>query len=261
MNAGRPIAEEDLHACVDAALDPARRAEVDHYLKHHPDVAQRVQAYAQQREALRATFAPIAEEPIPPELNLSNLGEAYVRPSRNVPWRSAAAAALLFGLGGAGGWTMQGTSDLHPSGIAALAREAAFNYSVYGPDRMHPVEIKAADSADLVDWISRRLQAPIKVPDLTSSGYRFMGGRLVATAHGPAGLLMYDNHNGIRLVMFVRPMDADKNTQTISKSSDGAVTGFSWAHNGLGYSVVGAASPDILHPLANEIRRQVDINI
>ena len=261
MNAGRPITEEDLHAYVDAALDPARRAEVDNYLKHHPDEAQRVQGYAQQREELRATFAPIAEEPIPPELNLANLVEAYRRPSRSAPWRAVAAAVLLFGLGGAGGWTMHGTSDTQPSGIAVLAREAAFNYSVYGPDRMHPVEIKATDSADLVDWISNRLQTPIKVPDLTSSDYRFMGGRLVATAHGPAGLLMYDNDHGIRLVMFVRPMDTDKNTQTMSQSVNGPVTGFSWAHNGIGYSVVGAASPDILHLLANKIRQQVDINI
>ena len=152
-------------------------------------------------------------------------------------------------------------STLDPSGPAVLAREAAFNYSVYGPDRMHPVEIKATDSADLVDWISSRLNTPIKVPDLTSSDYRFMGGRLVATAHGPAGLLMYDNDHGIRLVMFVRPMDTDKNTQTMSQSANGTVTGFSWAHNGIGYSVVGAASPDILHLLANEIRQQVDINI
>ena len=261
MNAARPITEEDLHAYVDAAPDPARRAEVDNYLKHHRDVAQRVHGYAQQREELRATFAPIAEEPIPPELNLANLVEMYRRPSRSAPWRATAAAVLLFGLGGAGGWTVHGTSDSQPPGIAALAREAAFNYSVYAPDRVHPVEIKAADSADLVDWISSRLNTPIKVPDLTSSGYSFMGGRLVATTHGPAGLLMYNSHHGIRLVMFVRPMDTDKNFQTMSQSANGAVTGFSWAHNGIGYSVVGAASPDILHPLANEIRQQVDINI
>jgi anti-sigma factor RsiW len=261
MSTGRPITEEDLHAYVDAALDPARRAEVDDYLKHHPDVARRVQGYARQREELRATLAPIAEEPIPPELNFASLIEAYQRPSRSAPWRAVAAAILLFGLGGAGGWTMHGTSDAQPSGIAALAQEAAFNYSVYGPDLMHPVEIKAADSADLVDWISNRLQTPIKVPDLRSSGYRFMGGRLVATAHGPAGLLMYDDDHGIRLVMFVRPMDTDKNTRTMSQTVNGPVTGFSWAHNGIGYSVVGAASPDILHPLANEIRQQIDINI
>jgi anti-sigma factor RsiW len=262
MSAGRPITEEDLHAYVDAALDPSRRAEVEAYLKHHADVAQRVQGYMQQREALRAIFGPIAEEPIPSKLNLTSLVEAGRRPSRNMPWRAAAAAVLLFSLGGVGGWTFRGASSyIEPSGIAALAQEATFNYTVYSPDHMHPVEFKAANSAELIRWISNRLQTPIMVPDLSASGYRFMGGRLVATVHGPAGLLMYDNDHGIRLVMFVRPMERDMNTHRMSQSVNGPVTGFSWAHNGIGYSVVGAASPDILHPLANEIRRQLTTGI
>jgi anti-sigma factor RsiW len=99
------------------------------------------------------------------------------------------------------------------------------------------------------------------VPDLSSSGYRFMGGRLVATMHGPAGLLMYNNDQGIRIVMFVRPMRRDMNTPNMSQSVNGTVTGFSWAQKGIGYSVVGAASPDILHPIANEIRRQLTASI
>lgn len=260
MNSDRPITEQDLHAYVDAGLDPVRRAEIEDYLKNHMDVARRVQGYAQQREELRAMFAPVADEPIPPELNLVSLVEAHRRPQRSAPWRAVAAAVLLFGLGGVGGWTMHGSSATQQTGISSLAQEAAVNFSVYAQDRMHPVEIKAADSTDLVDWISNRLQTPIKVPNLTSSGYRFMGGRLVATAHGAAGMLMYNNDQGIRLVMLVRPMDTVKNTQTMTQSVNGPVTGFSWAHNGIGYSVVGAASPDILHPLANEIRLQVNIN-
>lgn len=262
MSAGRPITEEDLHAYVDVALDAARRAQVDEYLQHHPDVAQRVRGYVQQREALRAMLDPVAEEPVPPQLNLASLVEAHRRPSRDVVWRAAAAAVLVFGLGGVGGWTVRGASSgAGPSGIAALAQEAAFNYSVYSPDQVHPVELEAANSAELVRWISNRLQTPIMVPDLSASGYRFMGGRLVATAQGPAGLLMYGNGHGIRLVMFVRPMERDMNTPKMSQSVDGPVTGFSWAHHGVGYSVVGATSPDILHPIANEVRRQVSIGI
>ena len=35
----RPITEDDLHAYVDSALEPERRAEVASYLADHPDVA------------------------------------------------------------------------------------------------------------------------------------------------------------------------------------------------------------------------------
>jgi anti-sigma factor RsiW len=259
MTLERPITEEDLHAYVDAALKPPRLNEVEAYLKSHPDVALRVAGYARQTEQLRAAFAPVAEEPVPPELNLAQLIEARRRPSRLAPWRAAAAAILLVGFGAAGGWSMRGPAPAAP--LAALAQEAAYNFSVYGPDQMHPVAIRAPERDDLVSWLSSRLHTPVKVPDLSASGYSFMGGSLVATAHGPAGMLMYGNGHGTRLVMFVRPMGIDKDVPTMVQSTNGAVTGFSWSNNGIGYSLVGAASPDILHPLANQVRAQVSPDI
>ena len=150
-----------------------------------------------------------------------------------------------------------GAVHLPATGMTALAQEAAFNYSVYGPDKIHPVEFDAANSGALVDWISSRLQTRITVPDLTSAGYKFMGGRLVATYHGPAGMLMYDNAQGSRLVMFVRPMEVDKNQPKMVPYVQGAVAGFSWTRNGIGYSVMSDAPPDILHPLADDVRQQV----
>jgi anti-sigma factor RsiW len=256
MMNSRPITEEELLAYVDELLDTARRKEVEAYLAAHPDVAHTVVGYIRQRDMLRAALAPIAEEPVPPQLNLARLVEQRLRPSRLSPWRAAAAALVLFGLGGAGGWSLHGIGT-EPVGITALAQEAALNYAVFGDDHVHPVEFKPGQSGQLMDWISSRLNISLKPPDLSASGYRFMGGRLVATAHGPAGLLMYDNGLGNRLVMFVRPMDADKDTKTMMQSASGPMTGFSWAHNGIGYSLVGTAAPDILHPLANTIRLQL----
>ncbi len=262
MTLERPITEEDLHAYVDAVLEPARRREVEAYLKAHADVALRVSGYQQQAEQLRAAFAPIAQEPVPAELNLARLVEARRRPSRLAPWRAAAAAILLVGLGAAGGWTLRGQAPASaPAGLAALAQEAAYNFAVYGVDHVHPVAVRAAAREALVGWLSSRLQMPVTVPDLSASGYRFMGGSLVATAHGPAGMLMYDNGHGIRLVMYMRPMAIDKNVPIMVQSATGAIAGFSWSHNGIGYSLVGAASPAVLHPLANAVRAQIPAGI
>ena len=60
-----PVAEEDLHAYVDSALDDERRATVDRYLQAHPEAAERVAAYLAQRQKLRAAFAALGSEPIP----------------------------------------------------------------------------------------------------------------------------------------------------------------------------------------------------
>ncbi len=258
MNAARPILEDDLHAFVDEALDAARRAEVQAYLDTNPACAARVAAYSRQREELRAALRPVAQEPIPPELSLRYLTERQ-RPQRAVPWRMAAAAMVLLAIGAAGGWSMRGpvSAPLAQNGITGLAQEAAYTYDVYGADPTHPVEFQAAEKAQLVDWISSRLHLSLSVPDLSASGYRFMGGRLVATPHGPAALLMYDNRQGLRLAMLVRPMEVDK-TMRMTEHSTGTVNGFAWAERGIGYSLVGATSAEILHPLANAVRRQID---
>ncbi len=252
MSVDRPIAEDDLHGHVDGALDAARSREVEAYLAAHPDVAARVEAYAAQRHGMRAALAPVAAEPVPADLGLATLIAARRR-SRGVPWRAAIAAVLCLAIGGGGGWIARG---LAPTDLAALAREATTCYEVFAPDKARPVEIQAADEDQLVRWVSNRLHRPVRVPDLAGAGYRFIGGRLVATAHGPAGLYMYDDAGGGRLAIMVRPMPAEPNGAMLSHT-DGSVSSFAWAEDQLGYGLVAFAPAPTLHPLADEVRRQM----
>jgi anti-sigma factor RsiW len=67
---------------------------------------------------------------------------------------------------------------------------------------------------------------------------------------------MYSNGQGQRLVMLIRPMAIDKDT-SMSEHSYGDIHGFTWASKGTGFSVIGPAPADLLHPIANEVRRQV----
>jgi anti-sigma factor RsiW len=253
----RPITEDDLHAYVDHALEPERRAEVATYLDDHPDVAKRVGAFADQRQLLRAALAPIADEPLPPELNLSRIIEQRTRRPSVVRW--AMAAMVLLSSGGLSGWAMRGALQASPEGLVALAQEATASYNVYAPDRVRPVEVRASDSAQLVQWVSDRLHRPVKVPDLLASGYRLMGGRLVATQHGPAAMFMYDDDRGSRLVVLTRPMSSADQDAPMTPQSQGDVGGFAWADDGVGYSLVGHAAPEALRPIANEVRKQARV--
>lgn len=251
-----PITEDDLHGFVDQRLGSARCAEVQAYLDAHPAFAAEVAAFHRQRAALRAAAAPIAEEPIPPRLNIRHVMEMR----RRAPpwsWRALAASVVLLLAGGAAGWVVRGAAmERAPAnGTAALAREAAYTFDVFGADHVHPVEFTATDKAQLLVWIASRIGRTIAVPDLTASGYGFMGGRLVATPHGAAGLLMYSNAQGQRLVMLVRPMAIDRNSR-MSEHSYGPIHGFAWSSQGTGFSVVGPAPAQLLHPIANEVRRQ-----
>jgi len=251
----RPITEDDLHGYVDQALSAERRAEVASYLDNHPDIAKRFAGFADQRQWLRAALAPIAEEPVPAALNLSRMIESRRRPG---PARWAIAAMLLLCIGGAVGWDLRGSLQPAPGGLAALAQEASDSFEVYAPDRVRPVEMRASDSAELVQWVSSRLHRTVKVPDLSPLGYRLMGGRLIATSHGPAAMFMYDNDRGSRIVMLTRPMNSADQNAPMTARSKGDVAGFTWADGGTGYSVVGQAPAEVLKPLADDVRKQTD---
>ncbi len=161
--------------------------------------------------------------------------------------------------GGCGG-VLRGIGMDRPAGIDALAQEASYAYAVFGPDGGRPVEIAAADSAALVRWIEHRLAQPVSLPDLSRSGYRLMGGRVVATRNGPAGLFMYDDAKGTRIAILMRPMVRRDENAPMAKHREGDIVGYAWADNGMGYSLVGDLdAADFLHPIANEARRQIRV--
>lgn len=252
MTMTRPISEDDLHAYVDRRLDADRQAEVEAYLRDHPNEARRVDGFIRQGALLREALAPIAEEPIPARLSLGRMIEMRAKPPASA-WRQAAAVLLL--AGAASGWFGHAALQAPGGGIAALAREASDTYAVYSSDRVRPVEIRASDSADLVRWVTNRIKRPVTVPNLDGLGYRFMGGRLVATSHGPAGMFMYDDDKGTRLVMLMRPMAVEQDAAPSRSEKDGIAT-IAWAADGMGYSLVGAAPFAALGPIVDDIREQ-----
>jgi len=259
MSTPRPVTEDELHAYVDNALDAFRRSEVEAWLAENPEAARRVDGFIAQRALLRGVLGPIAEEEVPeqlqPEAMLARLTAPQpVVASRWAPWQAAAAVLLLLA-GGAMGWFGHAMTE-RPATGASIAEEALASLDVYGSDAVRPVEISATNRADLLKWLSKRLGQPVSAPDLSASGYKFLGGRLVATQHGPAGLFLYDNGSGGRIAMLVRPMGGPKD-MPMTEHQDRGQAGYVWAQNGMGYSVVGSAPPDVLHPLANEARRQI----
>lgn len=249
-----PITEDDLHALVDGQLSPARRVEVEVWLDRHPEAALRVDAWRRQGADLRVALAQIEDEPTPARLNIRNLDVR--RRFWRGDWRTAAAAVLLLAVGGGAGWTLHGWNSPAPGrGIDALAQEAAASYAVYAPDLERPIEIPASDLAALDQWVSHRIGRPVRAPDLSGSGFQLLGGRLVATPNGPAGMFLYQAEGGVRVAMLVRPMAIDK-TAAMRRRVAGSTEGYAWADSGLGYSLVAAQGAEGLDRLSLEARRQ-----
>jgi anti-sigma factor RsiW len=252
--ADRPISEDELHAYVDDRLHPARRIEVEHYLHTQPDLARRAAAYRAQRAALRSGFAARAAEPIPPELNLSRLLEDRLR-QRHAWWRAAAAIVVSLGVGGVAGWYLglPAKPDRTQLAVSLLQRQAMSSHMVYAADHRHPIEVAVDERDHLAQWLSNRLHRAVAPPDLSRAGYRLLGGRLLATeSGGAAALFMYDDEQGNRLSVVMRPMAPELRAPYVDVRQ-GALNGCSWIEKGVGYAVVAAMSDEALDRVAQAI--------
>lgn len=252
-----PITEADLQAYVDDRLTPERARVVAAWLAARPEEASRLGDHRRQRHALRAALDPIVDEPLPPMLDLSLRAER--RGEQRRVWFSPALAASLAALlvGGMGGWTLKAWQTPATVGTAAVAREAAASYAVYASDAAHPVEIAASQRAALDGWFTNRLKRSVRAPDLHAAGLTLIGGRLVATDHGPAGLYLYRYGDGTRVAVYVRPMEVDRNDRMTAREQAG-VGGWTWADDGLGFGVFGSRGSTALEHVATMTRAQFD---
>jgi anti-sigma factor RsiW len=194
-----PVGEAELHAYVDNQLPDDRRAVVESWLAAHPEDAARVVAYRSLAEQWRAAYEPVLAEPMPRELAAVLL----VRPRSRLPRRMAIAAGLaVLGLGARALFQPEHV----PSAAAAeMVRRAAIAHAVYAAEIEHPVETRAGANAQLLTWLSERLNVKVEAPDLGAAGLSFIGGRLLPGEKAAAALLMYEGPNGQRVTLYWGP--------------------------------------------------------
>jgi anti-sigma factor RsiW len=244
--------EERLHAYVDDALDAAARHEFEAHLAAHPEDAARVAAYREQNRALHALFDPILDEPHEVHLGRTGLRWGQWRPAL------ALAATLLVGVGiGAAGhaWLLPQRQPM------PIARQVALAHAAYVPEVRHPVEVTALEEQHLVAWLSKRLAAPIRAPDLQPVGFRLLGGRLLPTtgepSETPVALLMYENSHGKRLSLLVRRASGTGDT-AFRFATQGATAVFYWIDAPFGYALAGDIAREELAVVAKAVYQQLN---
>ena len=240
---GAPVSESDVQAFVDGRLAPARAAEVEGWLAERPEEAARVAALRQDRDALRAAYGPIASEPLPPRL-----AAEFARTGAHA-WRRAAAAIVIFTLGGAAGWAVGYLGHGHDPARRDVVREAIGAHRVFIPEVRHPVEVAASEEAHLVAWLSKKLGHKLKAPDLSAHGFRLVGGRLLSDNGRPAALFMYENRAGLRITIHCVAEPGEGETAFRYREIEG-VAAFYWIDEKLAYAVIGKLQRDKLLEIA-----------
>lgn len=263
------LMHDRINAAVDGQLPAAGRAELEALLATDPEARDTLAAWQAQREALRALHRPLLDEAIPEALlAAARRGEAGKR-QIDQWWRwggMAAAVVLAFGVG----WLSHGQMGGPAPGQLALqssqsfVRQASLAHAVFSPEVRHPVEVTAAQQDHLVQWLSKRVGRPLKVPVLASQGYELVGGRLLSGDGGAHAQFMFQNSAGLRLTLYLGAVDATPPAAASGKletafrySSDGPVPSFYWVDQGFGYALSGAVSREELMKLAQLVYQQL----
>jgi anti-sigma factor RsiW len=248
-----PVTEDELHAYVDGELPVDRRAAVEAWLATHADDAARVAAWRRQAEAIRARYGEVAEQPIPHKLHLGRMSYA----SRS--WKIAAAAAVFvaFFLGGLAGWILRESPVELPDDLARLTAQALYAHKIYTAEVRHPVEVVAAEAAHLQQWLSKRVGAPLRAPNLEKQGLQLVGGRLLPTSTGKAAaFFMYENASGERFTLYcARTEIADSAMRYNEAEKAGTVY---WVDSNVAYIVSGANGRKQLWHVARAAYEQIE---
>jgi anti-sigma factor RsiW len=139
--------------------------------------------------------------------------------------------------------------------MSALAQRASAAYVVYAPDTKHPVEVAGSESGHLAAWLSKRMNMTFSIPQLNDVGFVLVGGRLMVGDTAPAAMLMYENKQGRRIVLYVRndlPDDHPSKMHYRHTDTGGIVY---WRDTAVGFGLAGGFTEQELMPVANLIKR------
>ncbi len=181
---------------------------------------------------------------------------------RRVQWWQlggmAASVVLAFGAG----WFAHGMSPGAGSVPRQFARQAAVAHVAFLPEVRHPVEVTADQNEHLIQWLSKRLGRPLKVPQLSAQGWELMGGRLLPGEQGPRAQFMFQDAGGQRVTLYIGAMENDRPASqetAFSFSGDERMPGFYWVDRGFGYAITGKLPRQALLELATSVYRQLSI--
>jgi anti-sigma factor RsiW len=251
-----PVTEEELHAFVDGELPADRQEAVAAWLATYPDQAAAVAAWRAQADSIRARYGAVASEPVPQHLMLDQVIKRGRASGRSWAAMAAAAAIVAFVAGGAAGWVAHGASAAAPIGFDTFTADALDAYKLYVVEVRHPVEVPGSERVHMTQWLSKRLGAELRIPDLQVIGLKLVGGRLLPGPTGAAAFYMYEGPSGERFTIYCAKAAAAE-TALRYRSGDSSAA-FYWVDDKVAYVVSGPADRDQLEKVTKSVYEQVD---
>jgi anti-sigma factor RsiW len=203
MSARPDMSDEDLHALIDGELSPAHARLVHDALRADPALAARAEAFAADKRALAAAYAPVADAPLPTAwLARIEAATAPIVPVASLARRDARRRRALFSLAMAACLAIIAfVTLLRPQPHDPILAEAA----AARRDVTQPV-LRLAGAALLDEStrdaaLRRAVGLALRAPDLSALHWRLT--ELETYPHAAA--LRYRSDTGQALTVYVRP--------------------------------------------------------
>lgn len=215
--------EQLLHAWMDGELDEATAQQVERYLAEHPQAAAQMADLRHDTQRLRQAMN---RQP----LNMQRVEPHYfhrrVRQQRQRKTALACLFVLSLGIGGLTGWQLKDAQMSAPLPM----EDAVQAYKLFGDGTTLPLDVSADRHSELASWVTRYFIRGALPPNLEHYGFKPLGARLMATAQGPAALVMYQDPRGIRVAWYIRPLSPLKISQGERKAENLMAQYWSDAH-------------------------------
>lgn len=221
------VDEQQLHAFLDGELAAAERRQVQEYLDAHPHEAARIAQFRADAETLRQTMLSLPPEPA--TLFSPAAVRRSLRRQRRQRYASVAMLLLAVSLGWGGGWLWHQP----PSVPAELPmRDALEAYRLFSSE-----PVAHTGQQQLSDWFRQYFSGAALPPLLEDYGLQRAGAELMATADGPAAMVLYRGTGGETLVYFVRPGNRHQPLPQ-GQREEGALLARYWSDGRFNYALV-----------------------
>ena len=245
------MSEDDtlLMAYADGELDPKAAREVEELLERDPEARRAVEIYRETTSLLRAAcgehaYAGESERIAPAAPRPAH--RAWTRYGRTL---MTAVAACVVGFLGGSQWLRSSQAA-----NSSFASEVAEYHAVYSEESKHLVEVPAERAEEIVSWLGRRLDRPIKIPDLSAEGLRFAGARMLVFDGRPVAQFMYTREEGRPIGFCITKLDGGPTPIEVDRH-DSERTAV-WRDAEYAYIVVGETDKESIRTIAVDAARQ-----
>jgi anti-sigma factor RsiW len=233
---------------VDAELSGGELADLEAHLRACPACAADALSRLQLKRITQAVgrrFNPRPEF----RLKVAQSVSAAKRPWWTIPWvpACAAAAALALVLISASVWLRQSRNE------QALGELADLHISTLAS--ANPVDVISTDRHTVKPWFQGKLPFSFNLPELQSSPFKLVGGRLAYFQQSPGAQLLFEfGKHQISVFIFQNRAELSRLTSESSLRGKLAFSSETWAEGGLRYFVVGDAGPADIQDLSDLLK-------